>query len=323
MARGKKKSARLGIIVFILILAFCGYLALSSIQDKYDYDFGLPSPNLPIEDVLGEPPMPKPKELEEAPRETLEVHYLDVGQGESILIRGPEKTVLIDAGENEQGDLVVSYLREQEIEAIDYVIGTHPHADHIGGMAKVLGRMPVGDVILPVIPDDIVPATASYTRMLEAIADQDLMITPAEAGDTYPLGDGAVLTILGPVGEYDDLNNMSVVCRVDYGDTSFVFTGDAEKESEGDMLEAGHIQQATVLNLGHHGSKTSTSKSFLQAVAPQVTVLSCGQDNRYGHPHRDVVERVEEMGARVLRTDLDGTILLISDGKSIGIQVEK
>lgn len=253
-----------------------------------------------------------------------QVHYLNMGQADSILIRGPEKTVLIDAGENDQGGAVLEYLASQGVTRLDYVIGTHPHSDHIGGMDTVIDGIDVGDVILPEIPRDIVPTGATYTGLLNAIERKGLSITAAVPGDRYDLGGGAALTILGPVAEYGDLNNMSVVSRLDYGSHSFLFTGDIEKDAESDLLDTDAASlSAEVLDAGHHGSKTSSSQRFLEAVSPSIAVISCGLDNSYGHPHREVVERLENLGAVIYRTDLYGAVVFSMDAEEMTVQTDK
>jgi len=326
MARGRRYRSRTGGIVFLLVAAVCSVFILYSVQEKYGYDFGLPDLSLPgVEDLLGElevpPPEEKPASSPVTLRKDLEVHFLDVGQAESILILAPAKTVLIDAGENDQGDMVVRYLKQQGVSSIDLLIGTHPHSDHIGGMDVVLNKLPVEAVILPELPDDLIPTTVTFTDLLEAIDQAGLEITPAVPGDQYDLGGGAQLTILGPLEDYDDLNSMSVVSRLSFGSTSFLFTGDMEQDAEKDLLKQGVPLVSTVLNVGHHGSKTSSHQAFLEAVQPKVAVISCGLDNSYGHPHREVLERLDALNVRVLRTDLDGAVVLTSDGKNIEIKV--
>ncbi|MGI6402775.1 MAG: ComEC/Rec2 family competence protein [Oscillospiraceae bacterium] len=326
MARGRRYRPGTSKIVFLLVVAVCGYFILSSVQEKYGYDFGLPSFSLPgPEELLGELETPPAKEKPASSpltlREDLEVHFLDVGQAESILILAPEKTVLIDAGENDQGDLVVRYLKEQGVSSIDLLIGTHPHSDHIGGMDVVLSKMPVETVILPMLPDELIPSTVTFTDLLKAIDEAGLEITPALPGDRYDLGGGALLAILGPLQDYDNLNSMSVVSRISFGSTSFLFTGDMEKDAERDLVKQEVPLASTVLSVGHHGSKTSSRQDFLEAVQPKLAVISCGLDNSYGHPHREVMERLDALGIRVLRTDLDGTVVLTSDGKTIEMEV--
>ena len=232
------------------------------------------------------------------------VHFIDVGQGDSILAESDGHFLLIDAGENDQGDTVISYLEEAGVEALDYVIGTHPHSDHIGGLDDVIRAFDVETVILPPVEH----TTKTFEDVLDAIEEKDLSITLPVPGDSYELGDAA-FTILAPQKDYgDDLNNWSVGLRLACGDGAFVACGDAEAQAEEDMAASGLALSADVLKIGHHGSSTSTSDAFLKAVSPAFAVISCGEGNSYGHPHKETLEKLEAAGIQVLRTDLLGDI---------------
>lgn len=250
---------------------------------------------------------------------TLEVYFFDVGQGDSELIRLPGgENILIDAGTSSTEDELVDELRSLGAETLDLVVATHPHADHIGGMAAVIDAFDVRQVVMPRISESDTPTTKTYENLLQSIADKGLTITPAEPGDELLSSGGAVLTVLAPNGEdYGDLNNYSVVLRLTYGEDSFLFTGDAEEASEQEMLSLDWPLTATVLKCGHHGSETSTSPSFLDAVSPQYAVISCGVDNDYGHPDAVTLEKLEAAGAEVFRTDLQGTILASTEGSGV------
>lgn len=250
---------------------------------------------------------------------TLEVYFFDVGQGDSELIRLPGgENILIDAGTSSTEDELVGELRSLGAETLDLVVATHPHADHIGGMAAVIDAFDVRQVVMPRISESDTPTTKTYENLLQSIADKGLTITPAEPGDELLSSGGAVLTVLAPNGEdYGDLNNYSVVLRLTYGEDSFLFTGDAEEASEEEMLSLDWPLTATVLKCGHHGSETSTSPTFLDAVSPQYAVISCGVDNDYGHPDAVTLEKLEAAGAEVFRTDLQGTILASTDGSGV------
>lgn len=250
---------------------------------------------------------------------TLEVYFFDVGQGDSELIRLPGgENILIDAGTSSTEDELVGELRFLGAETLDLVVATHPHADHIGGMAAVIDAFDVRQVVMPRISESDTPTTKTYENLLQSIADKGLTITPAEPGDELLSSGGAVLTVLAPNGEdYGDLNNYSVVLRLTYGEDSFLFTGDAEEASEEEMLSLDWPLTATVLKCGHHGSETSTSPSFLDAVSPQYAVISCGVDNDYGHPDAVTLEKLEAAGAEVFRTDRQGTILASTDGSGV------
>lgn len=250
---------------------------------------------------------------------TLEVYFFDVGQGDSELIRLPGgENILIDAGTSSTEDELVGELRSLGAETLDLVVATHPHADHIGGMAAVIDAFDVRQVVMPRVSESDMPTTKTYENLLQSIADKGLTITPAEPGDELLSSGGAVLTVLAPNGEdYGDLNNYSVVLRLTYGEDSFLFTGDAEEASEEEMLSLDWPLTATVLKCGHHGSETSTSPAFLDAVSPQYAVISCGVDNDYGHPDAVTLEKLEAAGAEVFRTDLQGTILASTDGSGV------
>ncbi len=248
----------------------------------------------------------------------LSVSFLDVGQGDSILIASGGHFMLIDAGENDQGETVVSDLKEAGVETLDYVIGTHPHSDHIGGLDDVLHVFPAKAVILPPVSH----TTAAFEDVLDAVAGQSLKLTKPVPGDSYELG-GASFTILSPVKDYgDDLNNWSVGIRLVYGDNAFVLCGDAEEAAETDIAASGTPLSADVLKVGHHGSRTSTCDSFLKAVSPTWAVIQCGAGNSYGHPHPETLDKLEAAGVTVLRTDLEGTITAVSDGSTITWQTE-
>ncbi|WP_312641581.1 ComEC/Rec2 family competence protein [Hydrogenoanaerobacterium sp.] len=251
------------------------------------------------------------------------VHIIDIGQGDSILIKTPEHNILIDAGERDKGAEVVSYLQSQDVMALDYIIATHPHADHIGGMSYVIEQMDVGSIIAPKVPDSITPTSKAYKNMLTAIQQKGLKIKLPKAGDVYNLEDGSQFTILGPVEPSTEMNNNSVVLKFEYGDISFVLTGDCEKDMENEILETGADVSADVLKLGHHGSNTSTGKAWLTTVSPSYAAISCGKDNSYGHPHKEVVSRLKEAGVTYYRTDLAGTIIFETDGTAIQVKTEK
>lgn len=249
----------------------------------------------------------------------LKVHFLDVGQGDSILAESNGRFLLIDGGENDQGEAVVSYLKQAGVTSLDYVIGTHPHSDHIGGLDHVIREFPTEKIILPPIEH----TTKTFEDLLDVVADKGMKITMPKAGDTYPLGN-ASFQILAPLGDYgDDLNNWSVGIRLSYKNNHLVMCGDAEKDSETDMAAHSKELSADILKIGHHGSRTSTSDEFLDRVSPSYGVIQCGKDNPYGHPHKETLEKLEQRGIQVFRTDQDGSITAICDGDSITWITEK
>ncbi len=310
-------------LVRTLAVAAAAFLILISAQEKLGLGLGLPRISELSEFLRGLTSSRSESVSGGEPGAEVKVHFIDVEQGKAILIEAPEKNVLIDAGEREQGPVVLGYLNETGVRRIDLLIASHPHSDHIGGLSDVISQVTVGMVVTPVVSDEMVPASSVYRELLETIDEQGLRITPSRPGDEYDLGGGSVLTLLGPLGDYDDLNDYSVVSRLDFGANSFLFTGDATTSPEDDLLEAGAGLDATVLDVGHHGSYTSTGEDFLRAVSPRVAVISCAVDNSYGHPHREVIERLEESGAEIFRTDLDGHVVIASDGADLEIEVEK
>lgn len=243
----------------------------------------------------------------------LEVHFIDVGQGDSILIKQNGHNMLIDAGDNKYGQTVVNYLKENGVKKLDYVIGTHPHADHIGGLDDVIYAFDVEKVFLP----NITHTTKTFEDLLIAIQSKNLNITVPEVGGVYELGD-ASFKILAPANSYyDNLNNFSIVTRLEYGNNSFLFTADAEDVLEVEMLNSGYNLKSDVLKVGHHGSNTSTTASFLNAINPKYTVIQLASNNEYGHPSAEVISRLREKNIEIYRNDLDGTIVAKSDGNSI------
>jgi len=255
------------------------------------------------------------EELQEQQEESgeLEVHFIDVGQGDAVLIRCGDHAMEVDFGDNDKGTLVQNYLENQGITKLDYAIGTHPDADHIGGMDVILYKFDVETVFMP----DVTNNTATYRDVLQVCKNKDYQIEIPEWGASYQLGD-ASFQIICPVGEgYGDTNSYSIGIRLTYQDTSFVLCGDATVESEVEMLHTGEELSADVLKVSHHGSSTSTSEEFLQAVNPTYAVISCGKDNSYGHPHHEVMELLEEYQIQIYRTDEQGSIVAVSDGKEI------
>lgn len=243
------------------------------------------------------------------------VEFIDVGQGDCTLITDSQAVILIDGGESGEAQNVINYLKNKNIEKIDCCIATHPHSDHIGSLSKVFEEFEIKDVIMPDIPEKIIPTTATYERFLESLSENAENVYPAERGANYTYG-GMTIKILAPVEDYDDLNNMSIVSKVSFGSTSVILTGDAETPSEEDMLSfKGADYSADILKVGHHGSRTSSSEEWLAAVNPQVAVISCGLNNDYGHPHKQLINRLEKADIEYYRTDLLGSIVFESDGK--------
>lgn len=241
----------------------------------------------------------------------LKIHFIDVGQADSILIQIGENACLIDAGNNEDSDLVVSYLRNAGIKKLDYIIGTHPHEDHIGGLDAVINEFEIDKVLLP----DYTVTTKTFLDVIDAIEANKLKITAPKLGDEYKIGD-ASFTIIAPVkSDYgDNPNNYSIGIKLVYGKTSFISVGDAEIEVEKDILATGFDLTADLFKVNHHGSHTSNSDGFLSAIDPTFAIISVGEGNSYGHPNSNVVTSLIEDDVQVYRTDKQGTIIATSDG---------
>lgn len=253
----------------------------------------------------------------------LSVHYIDVGQGDSIYITSGGKGMLIDCGESGETDRVISYLENMGVSGIDYVVGTHPHSDHMGGMSKIIEHFEIGEVIIPHIDDSDTPTTKYFEKFLTACAKKKLSLTEAEVGREIKLG-SAELKIIAPVSEdYSNANNYSVSFMMHHGDNSFIFTGDAEKLAEKEMIENNALEDIDVYKVGHHGSDSSSSEEFLDIIKPDYAVISCGNGNSYGHPNDITVENLSKFTDKIFRTDLCGTVVFESDGRSLNVKTER
>jgi competence protein ComEC len=254
-------------------------------------------------------------DTEAAADNPLKVHFIDVGQADSILVQTPSgKTMLIDAGNNADGNAVVSYIKSQGIKKIDVLVGTHPHEDHIGGMDTVVNSFDIGKIYMP----RATTTTKTYEDVLTAISRKGLKITAAKGGQTIDVDPAIKADVLAPNSStYDDLNNFSVVLKLTYKNTSFLLAGDAEDISEQEMVNKGYNLKADVLKVGHHGSDSSTTPAFLKAVSPKYAVISVGRGNDYGHPAPATLTKLASAGIEIYRTDEAGTIIATSDGNTI------
>lgn len=277
------------------------------------------------------PPTTAPKPPKLSPKFSdisgrLRAHMLDVGQGDAMLIVTPEgKTVLVDSGTSSGSEAVLRALQKYRIERLDLVVATHPHADHIGGMVKVLDAVPVKNFLDSGQPHP----TVTYERMLSAVKAKIGKLIVARAGQKFDLDSGIRLLVLGPSTPLlekvsgSDENANSVILKLVYGDFQMLLTGDSEDETEERLLERGVDLKAKVLKVAHHGSNYASTKEFLQKVAPEVALISCGADNDYGHPAPKTLERLKRAGVDLYRTDLNGEITVVSDGKDYEIRTER
>jgi competence protein ComEC len=247
---------------------------------------------------------------------TLSVLVIDVGQADSILVTmSTGETMLIDAGESSSADAIFAELEQRGISQIDVLVATHPHADHIGGMADVIERCDIGMVYMPDMKSD----SKIYRNLIAIINKRNIPIMEAYAGERFMLG-AAQCEIVSPAADDDiDANNESVAIYLDYLDTECLFTGDMEEKAEEEALASGYMIDADILKVAHHGSSTGTSEAFLEAVSPDYAVISCGEGNSYGHPHEQTLDLLEAYGITPYRTDLSGDILFTSDGRTIQV----
>ncbi|MGN9163454.1 ComEC/Rec2 family competence protein [Clostridium sulfidigenes] len=244
------------------------------------------------------------------------VHYIVVGQGDSILIQVNDKNLLIDAGSGSSEDDVVNYLNKNNIKKLDYVLATHPHEDHIGGMDEVIENFEVGEFYSPKVAAN----TKTFKNMINELNKKNLKIKIVAEGmsDEFNLGEGAEVEVYTPMkGLYGELNNYSPIMKVSYGETSFLFTGDAEREAELEAISSVENLKSDVLKVGHHGSSLSTTEKFLEKVDPEVGVISVGEGNKYNHPTDETLSRLNDKSIKTYRTDIDGTVVIKSDGENI------
>lgn len=250
--------------------------------------------------------------------DSFRMHFLDVGQALSVLVECDGQYMLYDGGNVDDGSMVVSYLQKQGVEELQYVFCSHAHEDHVGGLAAALAFFPANHVYSPVTE----ASTKCFQDFVKYTQQQGLQVEVPAVGTVWQLG-SATVTMLGPVAQYSETNDTSIVLRVDYGATSFLLTGDMESDAERDLVNSGANLKADVLQVGHHGSSTSTSYLFLNAVLPEMGVISCGVNNKYGHPHEETLSILRDAGVDVYRTDLLGTVVIGSDGQNYTIHTDK
>lgn len=296
----KKNSSSISLLFFSILCIAVGYI----LNDIIDGSFAIgenqiiPVANIDNPDVIS--------------------HYIDVGQGDSIFIELPNKEcMLIDAGEKEYGKKVVEYIKQLGYTKINYLIATHPHTDHIGGMKEVINNFDIDTIYMPKVTAN----TSTYINLLKTIDSKNKKINTAKAGVNIIDNDNYKISIIAPNSEkYEDLNNYSVVIKLIYKDISYLYMGDAEKLSEGEIKDD---VKADIIKVGHHGSLSSSSLAFIKKVKPSYAIIQVGSDNSYGHPNKNILNRYEVIGAKIYRTDLNGNIVVSTNGEKVSIATEK
>lgn len=248
----------------------------------------------------------------------LKLHVINVGQADSILVQQGNEFMLVDAGNNADSNTVKAYLDSVGVKELKYAVGTHAHEDHIGGLDYIINSFKVGQIYMP----KQISTTRTFEDVVSAAQNRGLQFTAPKVGATFMLGE-AKCTIVGPKSDsYEDINNSSIVLKIEYKDTSFLLTGDAEDVSEREMINSGISLKADVLKIGHHGSSSSTTSEFLIKVNPKYALLSVGKDNTYNHPNEDIMNRLKKANIPVYRTDESGTIIVTSNGKEISFNTQ-
>lgn len=290
--KGNKKAQLITIIVFAIIAIFSAFFG----KDIVENNLGNPTGNI-------------------------EISYLDVGQGDATYIRVNDLDILIDAGPKSDSDKLMKQLEEKNIDDFEIVIATHPHEDHIGGMTKVFEKYDVKSFYMPKVTN----TTKTFENMMKAVSNEGLKVKLIKEGTSIDIGEGAKFEAYSPTKDtYDNFNDYSPIMKLTYGNKSFIFTGDAEKDVEKEVVKKySNELKADVIKFGHHGSSTSSTKEFVEAISPQYGIISCGVDNSYGHPHREILDIIKNMGIESYRTDKQGQITITSDGDTINIKTEK
>ena len=251
------------------------------------------------------------------------VHFIDCGHGDSILVISRGEVALIDTGTNDGGKAVAAYLKKLGIRKIDRLILTHPHGDHIGGAERIMDSFEVESLFLGEFSEEVRPSSSVYLSLRERIGEYEGKVILSQAGDSFSIG-AFTADVLGPVDTYNELNDQSMVIRLEYGETSLLLAADQQDAAEKGLMETydPSALDVDVLKIGHHGSEGSTSAEFLAAVSPEYGILCCGE-NPHGHPYQSVLDRIEDYGLELMRTDRNGTIVISTDGSSFAVESEK
>lgn len=252
----------------------------------------------------------------------MQVHFIDVGQGDCSLILTEDTAVLIDCGEKSKMPDVYKYLMSMGITHLDYLICTHPHSDHIGGMAKLLDFFTTDCIIMPDIPGNMTVTTFSYTNLLKTAERKNIPIRLVYTTDEIKVKDSYTIDIIAPVNDYEEINNYSIVCRIKNGVHSFLFTGDIEKAAEEDIIRAGKDIRANVIKVPHHGSDTSSTEDFLYEVMPDYSFICCGEGNDYDHPHKEIMALYRGFGIDTYVTAFNGNIVFVSKDNKLSVVSE-
>lgn len=296
-----KRKIRIGvkqllIIIVVLLTVFIGFGEESPLREKAEIY------NQPLSDS-----------------ENINVHFIDVGQGSSVLIQQGSQGILIDSGEDDYGETLCNYISSVGVTEIPYMIATHPHSDHIGGLDEVLYEYTVSTVVMPEIKTSYQPDSKVYEDFIGAVQNENAEIIYPSYGEKIIFGEDMTISFLGPVEQVSDLNNMSLICKISAFSTTFMVMGDAERKEMDSVYEAGGDFDSDVIFVPHHGSNTSLHDDFLYEVSPEVAVISCGEDNSYGHPHEEVLEYYENSGCKIYRTDIEDNIVVVcnKDGYTV------
>ena len=296
-----------------ILLSFCLILGLTGCGSE---DIGKVLDEVVQSGVLDEYLGDKPQAIV-VPEGEMEVHFIDVGQADCALLASGGRFMLIDGGNNDDADRITSYLKNAGVKTLDIVVGTHPHEDHIGSLDAAIENFDVGAVYMP----DVAVDTKTYRDVIEAVSEKGLQVKHPEPGDVLDFN-GLPVEIFGPVKEYSNLNNDSIVLRVSVGETAFLFTGDVETDAEYDILEQGFDIDADVLKVSHHGSASSSVEEFLAYTDADYAVISVGVGNSYNHPEAVTLKRLQNYGMKIFRTDQQGTIVCNTDGENISFHQE-